>query len=142
MCSNHWTWQCDRVISSETAAGQRVLEQVVDKLQQCQWPRHDVFSVQLAVEEALVNAVKHGNRFAPDKRVHVHCRMSPELLQIEITDEGAGFDPATLPDPTDEDHILVPSGRGVMLMRSFMSRVEYNRSGNSVLMEKQRSRPE
>ena len=139
MCTSDWIWRCDRVIPSGTAAGQRVLEEVLHTLKQRQWSRHDVFSVQLAMEEALVNAIKHGNGFAPDKQVHVSCRVSPELVRIEITDEGEGFDPAMLPDPTDAEHIRTPSGRGVMLMRNFMSRVEYNESGNGVVLEKRRN---
>ena len=64
--------------------------------------------------------------------------MSPERLWIQIRDEGAGFNPEEVPDPTDPDHLEIPSGRGIMLMRAFMTRVEYNDLGNCVVMEKQR----
>ena len=138
MSTECWIWQSEHVIPSETAAAQRVLKEVVDKLRQSGWIQHDVFSVQLAVEEALVNAIKHGNRHDPSKQVRVCCRMSGNVLRIEIADEGNGFDPAAVPDPTDDEHICSPSGRGVMLMRNFMSRVEFNEAGNRVLMEKYR----
>jgi len=139
MSENRWVWQCERVIPSKTGAGAPILQEVLDQLEQQDWIQHDIFSIHLAMEEALVNAIRHGNQFDPGKHVHVACRMSPNLVRIEITDEGAGFDPSAIPDPTDPSHIEAPSGRGVMLMRNFMSRVEYNDIGNSVVMEKERA---
>ena len=63
---------------------------------------------------------------------------SSELLRIEIEDEGAGFNPLDVPDPTAEENLELPSGRGLMLMKNFMSNVEYNSLGNRVTMEKKR----
>ena len=117
-----------------------MLQEVLDHLEKENWVQHDIFGVHLAVEEALVNAIRHGNRLDTRKHVHVACRMSPNLLRIEITDQGEGFDPTAIPDPTDPEHIDSPSGRGIMLMRSFMSRVEYNDVGNQVIMEKERAK--
>lgn len=136
MSENHRTWQCDRVIPSDTSAGQRVLDELIGQLEQNQWPPHEVFSVRLAVEEAVVNAIKHGNRCDPSKQVRVAWSISLGRVRIEITDEGSGFDPSAIPDPTDDEHIHSPSGRGVMLMKSFMSSVNFNDSGNQVVMEK------
>jgi serine/threonine-protein kinase RsbW len=115
---------------------------VLGQLQQHHWGDHDVFSIHLALEEALVNAIKHGNGLDLAKQVRVRCRMSDDLVQIEIADEGEGFDPRCVPDPTDEHHRECPNGRGVMLMRSFMDRVQYNERGNCVLLEKRRTKPE
>lgn len=131
-------WQCDRVIESDTVAGRRVLEEVLAQLEARHWGRRDLFGVHLAMEEALVNAIKHGNRLDPDKRVQVSCRISPELVRIRITDEGDGFDPTRLPDPTNPERLETPGGRGVLLMNAFMSRVQYSASGNSVLLEKEK----
>ena len=138
MSGSPWIWQTERVIASETAVAQRLLEELLDSLRQRQWSPRDVFSVRLAVEEALVNAIKHGNRYDPSKHVRVICNLSPDVIRIEITDEGPGFNPSSVPDPTDTKHIDASSGRGVMLMRSFMSRVEFNATGNQVVMEKSR----
>jgi len=140
MSENHWVWQSERVIPSETGAGSPILQEVLEQLEKHEWIQHDIFSVHLALEEALVNAIRHGNRLDESKQVHVACRMSPDLVQIEITDEGEGFDPSAIPDPTDPDNIEAPSGRGIMLMRNFMSRVEYNDAGNRVVMEKERGK--
>jgi serine/threonine-protein kinase RsbW len=138
MSDEHWIWRSDRVIPSETAAGRRVLEEVLDQLKAQRWVPRDIFAVHLAMHEALVNAITHGNQLAADKCVQVSCRMSPNLVRIEITDEGNGFDPVSVPDPTDPDRLESPTGRGVMLIKAFMSRVEFNEKGNQVLLEKRR----
>ena len=140
MSQDRWVWQCERVIPSETGAGAPLLQEILQQLEKHDWIQHDIFSIHLAMEKALVNPIRHGNRLDTSKHVHVACRMKPDLVRIEITDEGEGFDPSSVPDPTDPDHIEAPSGRGLMLMRSFMSRVEYNDVGNHVVMEKERAK--
>lgn len=108
------------------------------KLQSEDWNTRDIFGIRLALEEAVVNAIKHGNCLDCDKRVHVVCRSTADKIWFKISDQGKGFDPETVPDCTDEERIEVPNGRGIMLMRNFMSRVEYNKKGNVVEMEKLR----
>ena len=140
MSEDRWIWRCDRTIPSDTAAGRRVLEELLAQLSARQWGDHDIFHVHLATEEALVNAIKHGNGSDESKRVWIRCRLSPERIRIEITDEGAGFDPTRVPDPTNPDRLETPGGRGVMLIKAFMSSVEYNAAGNGVVLEKERDR--
>lgn len=139
MFDNHWIWQCDRVISSDAASGREVLEDILVQIEARSWPERDVFAIHLATEEALVNAIEHGNRCDAGKRVEIVCRLAEDLVRIEITDEGPGFRPERLPDPTDPDLVEASGGRGVMLMRAFMSRVEFQQRGNRVVMEKSRS---
>ena len=134
----NWTWQCDRVIPNDPAAGRQLLEELLRQLEEHHWTRRDVFAVHLAVDEALVNAIHHGNAMDKAKHVRFCCRLSPQKIRVEITDEGPGFDPASLPDPTDPAHLGCPRGRGVMLMRAFMSRVEFCNPGNHVVLEKVR----
>ena len=138
MSQTSGNWSIRISIPSAQAAGKQVVDQVRERLEQAEWSPHDIFSVHLAVEEALVNAIKHGNRLDASKQVHVACRGTAEQFWIEIIDEGSGFDPDQLPDPTDEAHLDCPSGRGVLLMRNFMSRVEFSQQGKRVVMEKQR----
>jgi len=71
--------------------------------------------------------------------VSVVCRLAEDLLHIEISDEGTGFDPERLPDPTDPDRVEALGGRGVMLMKTYMSRVEFRDGGSRVVMEKRRT---
>ena len=138
MSEERWLWRCDRVISSKTSLGRVIIEEVLAALRAQDWDPHDIFGVHVALEEALVNAIKHGNHFSKEKQVRVGCGISATLVRIEISDEGDGFNPVTLPDPTDPERLETPSGRGVKLMRSFMSRVSYNTVGNSVVLEKER----
>lgn len=126
----------DESIPSETAQGQIVQERIVALLEQMGYSQKDVFGVKLALEEALVNAIKHGNGMDPNKRVRVNCQVSQQEARITITDEGPGFDPESVPDPTDDENIEKPGGRGIMLMKAFMSTVEFGKNGNEVLLVK------
>lgn len=132
------TWQLDRVFPTDTGEAKLVLDQLLGQLAEHRWAEDDVFAVHLAVEEALMNAIKHGNRWEKQKRVHVRSELCDHFFRIEITDEGAGFDPAGVPDPTLDENLDLPSGRGLMLMRTFMSEVAYNALGNQVTMVKRR----
>jgi serine/threonine-protein kinase RsbW len=132
-------WTLDRTIPSELDAGHRVLEELLTRLGAENWSSRDIFGIRLALEEAVVNAIKHGNRLDANKQVHVICKSTSEKIWIKVSDQGPGFDPAAVPDCTDAEHIDAPNGRGIMLMRNFMNRVEYNECGNVVTMEKLRS---
>jgi serine/threonine-protein kinase RsbW len=112
---------------------------MLQQLEGQHWGQHDIFGVHLAVEEALVNAIMHGNRLDANKQVRVVCLMWPNRVRIEISDEGRGFSPQAVPDPTCPERLHAPSGRGMMLMKAFMSRVEYNELGNHVVLEKDRA---
>jgi serine/threonine-protein kinase RsbW len=140
--SSDWTWSLDKKIASETAEARLLLDELLSRLTANGWPEEDNFGIHLAVEEALMNAIKHGNQRDPQKFVHVQYLLSPELLRVAITDEGDGFDPEDVPDPTLDENLELPSGRGLMLMRTFMSHVQYNEKGNGVLMEKKKTSPD
>jgi serine/threonine-protein kinase RsbW len=139
MSENGWTWSYEKSIASDTEDSREVVASVLAELEKSSWPEHDVFGVHLAMEEALVNAIKHGNHRDPEKAVDVVCHVSPDRVFIRITDEGDGFDPESVPDPTEEDNLEIPSGRGLMLMRCYMDSVEFNARGNEVTMTKARS---
>lgn len=139
MSQPHWNWSHAQTLASDTSLTSEVIEALLAQLRADAWEERDIFGVHLAVEEALVNAIKHGNREQADKRVALAFRVNGQCVQVEITDEGPGFDPASIPDPTTSDHVDQPNGRGIMLMRSFMSRVEFNERGNRVLLEKVRT---
>ena len=139
MTVERWTWRTDRVIPSETGAGKLILDEVLAQLASNDWRERDIFGVHLAMEEALVNAIKHGNRCDSSKSIHVVCELSHERLHVKIRDEGAGFDPDQVPDCTNHDRLEMPCGRGVLLMRSFMSSVEFHDNGNCVVMTKNRA---
>jgi serine/threonine-protein kinase RsbW len=133
------TWKCEHVIPSDTRQVHHVWEELLHELEVRHWSLQDIFCIHLAVHEALINAIEHGNCGDHEKNVHVAAQISPANFRVEITDQGPGFDPKSLPDPTDCNHIDCPCGRGVLLMRSFMSRVSYPPPGNRVILEKDRS---
>ncbi len=108
-------------------------------LEQFGWEGRDLFHVQLAVEEAIVNAITHGNKESPDKTVDVQLHVSRSATSLRIEDQGEGFCPDNLPDPTEDENLETPHGRGVMLMKQMMDEVAYNDVGNQVSMLKRRS---
>jgi serine/threonine-protein kinase RsbW len=97
------------------------------------------FAIKLALEEALNNAIKHGNGCDPRKSVEVSFDVTGRRTIITITDQGRGFDPASVPDPTADENLEKPCGRGIMLMRAYMDEVRYNKVGNQVTMVKRNS---
>jgi serine/threonine-protein kinase RsbW len=131
-------WRRDVELPSERGASRLIMEELLEQLGQHGWSPSDIFAIHLAAEEAIVNAILHGNKFDAAKHVRVSCLVSQEVARIEVTDEGSGFDPAAVPDCRLEERLDAPNGRGVMLMRTFMTRIEYNDRGNRVLMEKRR----
>ena len=87
-----------------------------------------LFGIDLAVREAVANAVKHGNQFDETKTVKITFEMLPEQIVIQIEDQGAGFNVEAVPDPTDAEHLLSESGRGILFMRNFMDEVVWTRA--------------
>lgn len=83
------------------------------------------FGIDMAVREAVTNAVVHGNRQDENKTVEVTLKSSPDAVEISVHDQGAGFNPEAVPDPTVEENILKASGRGIFFMRSFMDEVDW-----------------
>jgi len=124
------------VIPSDPAEARRVQEHIEQLLQASPCLPRDLFSIKLALEEALVNAIKHGNQYDRNKKVEIAYQVTSERFTIRITDEGDGFDPADVPDPTAVENLERPCGRGLMLMRHYMSEIDYNELGNSVVMSK------
>ncbi len=128
-----------KVIPTDLQAARSFAEEFLAKVEAEGFNEGDRFAVRLALEEALVNAIKHGNRSDPDKSISVVVEMDPKAVAITVTDEGPGFDPDHLPDPTADENLEKPSGRGIMLMRVYMDEVTFNESGNQVRMVKQRA---
>jgi serine/threonine-protein kinase RsbW len=86
----------------------------------------DASWIELAIHEAVINAITHGNKSADDKQVDVRFVLEHESLTVHVRDRGEGFDPLDLPNPLDPDNLLNPNGRGIFYMRSFMDEVEYS----------------
>lgn len=126
-------------IPSELGEARLVQSDIETALVSARFNERDIFAIKLALEEALVNAIKHGNCLDPDKRVHVEYSVHDDKFEIRIRDEGTGFDPECVPDPTDPQYIERPCGRGLLLMRHYMSHVEYSDKGRTLHMWKLRN---
>lgn len=100
---------------------------------------HARFAIRLALDEALSNAVNHGNKGDSSKKVHVEYSVSDDEVVVSVTDDGPGFNPAAVPDPTLDENLERPHGRGVMLMRAYMTDVSFNPKGNCVTLVKKRN---
>jgi len=98
----------------------------------------DLFAIQVALEEAFLNAFHHGNKLDPAKTVRFQYHLTKSLATFVIEDQGEGFDPAALPDPTADQNLGNPSGRGILLMRAYMTSVTFSPVGNKVTMTKNR----
>lgn len=102
-------------------------------------PRAARFVVRVALCEALANAIQYGNRLDPDKRVDVTVQVDDDALQVFVCDEGEGFDPGIIPDPTDPGRVSLDNGRGLFLIRQLMDEVSFNARGNSICMTMRRT---
>jgi serine/threonine-protein kinase RsbW len=123
-------------IPSDSAEARRVQEEIERDLKANEFGEHEIFGIKLALEEALVNAIKHGNQFDRNKKVYIAYSVLPERFDILISDEGRGFDPEDVPDPTAVENLERPCGRGLMLMRFYMSAVSFIAGGKAVSMTK------
>jgi serine/threonine-protein kinase RsbW len=124
------------VIPSDPGEARRIQEHIEQLLAGSACQDRELFSIKLALEEALVNAIKHGNQYDRNKKVEIAYQVLSDRFVISITDEGGGFDPEDVPDPTAVENLERPCGRGLMLIRHYMGEVKYNARGNSVTMTK------
>ena len=114
-------------------------DKIIASLRERGYPQQDLFAVRLAINEALVNAIEHGNRSDPNKKVSIACRIDRERAEITVTDQGAGFEPRSVPDCTADENLCKTCGRGIAMMRGFMDTVEFEGKGNTVRLVKFRS---
>jgi len=94
----------------------------------------DALNVGLAVREAVINAIVHGNRQDPKLKVDVTLTAGPRGLEAKVRDRGEGFDPDATPDPLNDDNLLRTSGRGLLLIRAFVDDVRYRRKSTGMEM--------
>lgn len=132
-------WTSLHTIPSDAAVGSELVHKLLAEMLERDWPSVELFHVQLAYEEAIVNAIVHGNGGAADKTVEVQMTCDRDSVWIQITDQGAGFDPAAVPDPTQGELLEAPGGRGVLLITEVMSEVTYNERGNQITLKKIRN---
>jgi serine/threonine-protein kinase RsbW len=131
---NHSPLRFDIASSNDEAVV--VKTRILEELERVGFNSHSHFAVKLAIEEALINAIKHGNKLDPKKRVKIEAKISPDVAEITIEDEGPGFDRNSVPDPTLEENLEKCSGRGILLMEAYMNSVKWSNHGRRVKMIK------
>jgi serine/threonine-protein kinase RsbW len=132
-------WRRDNVHSVADIA--RVIEVITGAMAGAGHPEKEIFRVHLALEEAIVNAHKHGHQGDWEKPITVCYYVSADGVVARVEDQGPGYDPAEIPDPLDPENLERPSGRGLLLMRAYLSGVCHNERGNTICLCKHRTTP-
>ncbi len=128
----------EMIIPSDLSAARQLQSEIEEFLHRVHFPETEIFAIKMAVEEALVNAIKHGNQMDPSKIVKVMYQVKADRFEVRITDEGPGFDPGDVPDPTAPENLERPCGRGLLLIRYYMTEVTFDDNGSTILMHKLR----
>lgn len=136
MTDHNWSYTIQRSLPSRHNAHLESMEEIIGRLTELGWSDRELFGVQMALEESLTNAIRHGNKLDESKHVTLECKISPERFWLCVEDEGPGFIPADVPDCTHGENLEACGGRGVMLIHAYMTTVEYNKTGNRVTMQK------
>jgi len=126
-------------LPSDVSLMNGVLQYLIERVAKLGVIKPERSNLFIALDEAFVNAVKHGNKNDPTKLVRITAELSPQEARFTVEDEGDGFDVEQIPDPRDPENLFKASGRGVLLIYNIMDKVEYNARGNRLTMVK---RPE
>ncbi|HUU20626.1 MAG TPA: ATP-binding protein [Sedimentisphaerales bacterium] len=132
---------CSIVVESRPSAIEKVCEQILSKLKANGFDKDDIFAVHLALEEAFLNAVKHGNKMDPTKEVKIDYSVGLDKIEISVTDEGEGFEPEAVADPRYGESLYKPGGRGLLLINSYMDMVKFTEQGNGLYMVRYKEKP-
>ena len=116
-----------------------VMKRILTRMIRAGFSAEDLFGLRVALEEAIINARQHGNGSDPAKTVWVSYDVTPSQIVVEIEDQGLGFDPATIADPLAPENLERPAGRGLFLIRYYMTTVRFNERGNRLTLCKNNS---
>jgi serine/threonine-protein kinase RsbW len=123
-------------IPSDFNASRDVQVKVMQDVSAAGFDEETIFAIRISLEEAIVNAIRHGNRLDASKQVRVESKVSPGQCEIVVEDEGTGFERKRIPDPTSAENLCRPNGRGILLIESYMTNVRWERGGRRVWMVK------
>ena len=124
-------------ISSQLDLVPKFISSVIEALKkENSLSEEDIFHIRLVLEEALTNAMRHGNKLNPALEVSVQIKFEKDQLMIDVKDQGEGFDYERVPNPTKGDRLLMTSGRGVFLMKKYVDHMEFYEGGRGIRMIK------
>ena len=136
------TLKLDITIPGETGAIHPVVDQIMSAIGEMGCARGQEFEIRLAISEALANAVLHGCKRDPTKKVEICLECDPARgMLLVVRDPGTGFDPATIPSPIEGEQLYRGGGRGIFLINQLMDEVEYHRGGTEIRMIKRDAYP-
>lgn len=121
-------------IASDDAEGVKAKQRIIEAMEAVGFNNRSAFAVRLALDEAICNAIKHGNRHDPNKKVHVAATVTQRQIEIVVEDQGSGFSRPDVPDPRKEENLEKCSGRGIFLIESYMDKVEWSHGGRRLRM--------
>ncbi len=128
-------------LPSTLSAYHEFVQQILGEMKQLGWGDRALFGVHMALEETISNAVRHGNKEDLSKQVHVECRLTPDRFWAKVCDEGEGYEPESVPDCRCDENLELPGGRGLALIRAYMTSVVHSECGRCVEIEKLNSDP-
>jgi serine/threonine-protein kinase RsbW len=138
-CGPHMALECS--LPSEVTAISPFVDRLMLLLGNCGFVPEGVSDVEIALREAMANAIIHGNHEDRRKHVHVSCRCEPGEVSIAVKDEGKGFDINNVPDPTAPENIGSVHGRGIHVIRALMDEVRFEEGGAVIHMRKRATEP-
>lgn len=121
-------------ISSDFACSREVQQKVMEEVEKRKYCDAARFAIKLALEEAIVNAIKHGNQLDPAKKVTIEASVTDKQTLLTVEDEGPGFERGSVPDPRDPENLCKASGRGILLIESYMHQVTWSKHGRRLTM--------
>jgi len=121
-------------LHNERDAIERIESTILDAAERHGYAKASKFAIKLSLEEGMANAFHHGHKDLPGEPITVEYSVDPSEVRIGIQDRGPGFDPSSIPDPTLDENLEQPTGRGIMLIRAYMTRVGFNSTGNRLDM--------
>jgi len=122
-------------VVNDAADIERAQSQVVAAIERHNYPKASIFAIKLSLHEAMSNAFRHGHaKLAATVPVKVAYKVSDNTIHLAVEDQGPGFDPKSVPDPTLDENLERGSGRGLLLIRAYMASAEYNAKGNRLEM--------
>jgi serine/threonine-protein kinase RsbW len=124
------------IIESDLGNIKHVVDRIKDTLEKIGADKSDIFDIRLCLEEALINAIKYGNKLDRSKKIRIGFNYKDARVTLSVEDSGRGFDLNAIPDPTSDKNILRGSGRGIFLIRYLMDELRSNKRGNRLTMIK------
>lgn len=121
-------------IPSDFVHGRDVQERIMQAVERHHFTENAAFAIKLALDEAMINAIKHGNKLDPRKRVRIEVEVSDSQADIVVHDQGEGFLREEVPDPTLEENLEKAGGRGILLIEAYMTRAEWSDHGRRLHM--------